>query len=171
MRFEFKNEDVNLAIEANLDELAALGKGVVELAENDISISDIMNMVMSGQIPDSFNPEKKEEESEEPKMATDAEELRDDYISKLRELGYPVIVEDEVLKCEDELIECHTFCDSTSNLEKAALIKAWLKDKSIKYKIDFGGIKKYVYHLTPIQLIELQRYLKDNDVVSYDAVI
>jgi hypothetical protein len=173
MRFEFKYEDVKLAIEANLDELAALGKEVVELAENDISIQDIMNMVMSGRVPDSFNPEKKEkEESEEPEKATDAEELRDDYISKLRELGYPVIVEDpEKVTEEERFIECHTFCDVTSNKEKAALVRAWLKKKEIKYTIDSFGIKKYVYQLTPIQLIELQRYLKDNDVVSCDAVI
>lgn len=166
MRFEFKYEDVKLAIEANLDELAALGKGVVELAENDISIQDIMNMVMSGRVPDSFNPEKKEEEkSEEPEEATDEDEC-EELVKKLKETGV------EVLKYgDDDSIECHTFCDSTSNLEKAALVRAWLKDKSIKYKIDFNGIKKYVYQLTPIQLIELQRYLKDNDVASYDAVI
>jgi hypothetical protein len=170
MRFEFKYEDVKLAIEANLDELAALGKGVVELAENDISIQDIMNMVMSGRVPDSFNPEKKEkEESEEPEKATDAEELRDDYISKLRELGYPVIVENEE-KCDD-LIECYTFCDRTSDPLKAELVKAWLESNSISYKIGTTGIKKYIYRLTSVQLNELQRYLRDNGVVTCDANI
>ena len=172
MRFEFKYEDVKLAIEANLDELAALGKGVVELAENDISIQDIMNIVMSGKIPDSFNPEKKEEESEEPEEATDAEELRDDYISKLRELGYPVIVEDPEKDTDEErLIECYTFCDVTSNKEKAALVRAWLKKKEIKYTIDSFGIKKYAYKLTPSQIIELQGYLMENDMASYKANI
>lgn len=172
MRFEFKYEDVKLAIEANLDELAALGKGVVELAENDISIQDIMNIVMSGKIPDSFNPEKKEEESEEPEEATDAEELRDDYISKLRELGYPVIVEDPEKDTDEErLIECYTFCDDTSNKEKAALVRAWLKKKEIKYTIDSFGIKKYAYKLTPSQIIELQGYLMENDMASYKANI
>lgn len=164
MRFEFKYEDVKLAIEANLDELAALGKGVVELAENDISIQDIMNIVMSGQIPDSFNPEKKEEKSEEPKMATDVEELRDDYISKLRELGFPVIVENEESEC-DNLIECRTFCDKTSNMEKAKLVKAWLESNLISYEVGTTGIKKYIYHLTLTQLVELQKYLKDNNIV------
>ena len=173
MRFEFKYEDVKLAIEANLDELAALGKGVVELAENDISIQDIMNMVMSGRVPDSFNPEKKEEEkSEEPEEATDAEELRDDYISKLRELGYPVIVEDPEKDTDEErLIECYTFCDVTSNKEKAALVRAWLKKNGIKYAIDSSGIKKYVYKLTPQKLIELQDYLLENEVTSCEANI
>lgn len=171
MRFEFKYEDVKLAIEANLDELAALGKGVLELADNNISLPDIINMVTSGKVPDSFKPEKKEE-SEEPEEATDEEKLRDDYISKLRELGYPVIVEDPEKDTDEErLIECHTFCDRTSNMEKAGLVRAWLKSKSIKYKIDPTGIKKYVYQLSPIQLVELQRHLKDNEIVSCDCTI
>jgi hypothetical protein len=172
MRFEFGYEDVNLAIEANLDELAAIGKGVLELADNNISVQDIMNMVMSGTIPDSFKPEKKEE-SEESEEATDAETLRDEYISKLRELGFPVIVEDsENVTEEERYIECYTFCDTTSNKEKAALTRAWLKKKEIKYVIDSNGmIKKYRYKLNPQQLIELQDYLKDNDIVSCDVNI
>lgn len=152
MRFEFEFEGTNLAIEANLDELAALGKGVVELAENDISIQDIMSMVMSGRVPDSFNPDEKDE--------------REELVRRLKETGA------EVLKYgDDDLIECHTFCDATSNKEKAALVRAWLKSKSIKYKIDSTGIKKYIYQLSPIQLIELQRYLKGNEIVSCDCNI
>lgn len=165
MRFEFKYDDVKLGIEMSLDELAAFGKGVLELADNNISVNDIMSIVMSGKIPDGFNPEKKEEESEEPEEATDEDE-REELVKKLKETGV------EILKYgDDDFIECHTFCDRTSNMEKAGLVRAWLKSKSIKYKIDSNGIKKYVYQLSPIQLVELQRYLKDNEVVSYDCVI
>ena len=173
MRFEFGCENTSLAIEANLDELAALGKGVIELADNNISLLDIINMVTSGNIPDSFKPDKKkEEESEEPEEATDEEKLRDDYISKIRELGYKVMVEDPEKDTDEErLIECYTFCDVTSNKEKAALVRAWLKKKEIKYTIDSFGIKKYAYKLTPSQIIELQGYLMENDMASYKANI
>ena len=172
MRFEFGCENTSLAIEANLDELAALGKGVIELADNNISVQDIMNMVMSGTIPDSFKPDKKkEEESEEPEEATDEEKLRDDYISKIRELGYEVTVEDPEKDTEERYIECYTFCDLTSNKEKAALVRAWLKKNGIKYAIDSSGIKKYAYKLTPQQLIELQDYLLENEVTSCEANI
>lgn len=165
MRFEFGYEGANLAIEANLDELATLlGKRVLELAENNISFPDVINMVISGKVPDSFKPEKKEE-SEEPEEATDEDE-REELVKKLKETGV------KILKYgEDDSIECHTFCDTTSNKEKAALVRAWLKSKSIKYKIDSTGIRKYVYQLSPIQLVELQRYLKDNEIVSCDCAI
>ena len=164
MRFEFKYKDGKMAIEANLDELAALGKGVLELADSNISLPDIINIVTSGKVPDSFKPEKKEE-SEEPEEATDEDE-REELVKRLKETGA------EVLKYgDDDSIECHTFCDTTSNKEKAALVRAWLKSKSIKYKIDSNGIRKYVYTLTPIQLVELQRYLKDNEIVSCDCTI
>lgn len=170
MRFEFKCENAKMAIEANLDELAALGKGVLELADNNISLPDIVNMVTSGKVPDSFKPEKKEE-SEEPEEATDEEKLRDDYISKIRELGYKVMVEDPEKDTEERYIECYTFCDLTSNKEKAALVRAWLKKNGIKYAIDSSGIKKYAYKLTPQQLIELQDYLLENEVTSCEANI
>lgn len=150
MRFEFGYEGANLAIEANLDELAALGKGVLELAENDISFPDIINMVTSGKVPDSFKPEKKEE-SEEPEEATDEDPEKDTE--------------------EERYIECYTFCDLTSNKEKAALVRAWLKKKEIKYVIDSVGIKKYAYKLTPQQIIELQDYLMENEVTSWEANI
>lgn len=177
MRFEFKYDDVKCGIEMSLDELATFGECVLKLAENEISVQDIMTVVMSGHVPDSFKPEKKntpvkaedllkrEEKSEEPEEATDEDE-REELVKKLKETGV------EILKYgDDDFIECHTFCDRTSNMEKAGLVRAWLKSKSIKYKIDSNGIKKYVYQLSPIQLVELQRYLKDNEVVSYDCVI
>ncbi len=171
--------DVEIGVSLNSEEVTDLGVTFAEIFSSSEltnslmkSINDVVNAAVNAANLAEDKPE--EEESEEPEEATDAEKekLRDDYISKLRELGYPVIVEDPEKDTDEErLIECYTFCDVTSNKEKAALVRAWLKKKEIKYTIDSFGIKKYAYKLTPSQLNELQGYLIENDMASYKANI
>lgn len=151
MRFEFKYEDVKLAIEANLDELAALGKGVVELAENDISIQDIMNMVMSGRVPDSFNPEKNN-----PVKAEDLlDEEKGAAIQKLKDLGC------SVKKEEEDVYECKT---NSIWEDKYTLVKVWLKDHGIKYeeRLNSCGREVMYYDLCMTDLENMIDWLDDH---------
>lgn len=161
---------VELGVSLNPEEVKVLGATFAEIISSSElmnsfmeSVNDIVNAAANAAKPAEDEPEKKDDSLEEEDPD---DKKKDDLVEKLEKMGC------EVLRYGDEdLVECHTFCDKTSNTEKATLVRVWLKENSISYKIETNGIKKYIYHLTPIQLIKLQRYLKDNDIVSYDATI
>lgn len=150
MKFYAKlNEDVELGVELNEEEVISLGAGFAEIFSNEdltSSLMDTINKVVSEAKTQVVKPEKKDPEPEEDQGED----------------------EDEVVG----LVECYTYDHGPYGDKKYALVKSWLKTGEIEYEEErVYGDKRLYYKLTGSDLSALQKYLDDNEILSFRASI
>ena len=169
MVFYVNTNDVEFGIKLNEKEVEEFGAGMA-LMMNDGSLTELIKKFTSAFEKEA--DEHEEETSEEPEEATDDEKLRDEYISKLRSLGFKVTTEDEEPDRDPVRIHCRTY----GNLDdiKMKIVKDYLHRNEVEIikGISPTGRDEIDYYLWPHQVKELTDLIsQDEDTYSDGKII
>lgn len=170
MVFYINAMDVEFGIKLNEKEVEEFGAGMASMI-NDGSFFEFVEGFKSAF---ENKADEQEEESEEPEEeATDEEKLRDEYISKLRDLGFKVEVEEEKKEDADGdpyLMHCCTY--STDSV-RMRIVKDYLRKNGINTvkRISLTGVDRIDYNLWPHQVKELTDLIDQDERTCCDGKI
>jgi len=171
MVFYINVMDVEFGIKLNEKEVECFGAGMASM------ISDGSFFEFVEQFKSAFEnkaDDQEEEKSEEPKEeATDEEKLRDEYVSKLRDLGFKVEVEDEKKEDTDSdpyCIQCRTYGTDSGRMK---IVKDYLRKNGINAVkgISLTGKDEIDYFLWPHQVKELTDLIDQDERTCCDGKI
>lgn len=170
MVFYINANDVEFGIKLNEKEVTEFGAGMASMI-SDGSFFEFVEGFKSAFEKEA--DEQEEETSEEPEeKATDDEKLRDEYISKLRNLGFKVTTEDEKPDRDPVRIHCRTY----GNLDniKMKIVKDYLRRNEVEIieGISPSGRDEIDYYLWPHQVKELTDLIdRDEDTYSDGKIL
>ena len=171
MVFYINAMDVEFGIKLNEKEVEEFGAGMASMI-NDGSFFEFVEGFKSAF---ENKADKQEEESEEPEEeATDEEEkLRDEYISKLRDLGFKVEVEEEKKEDADSdpyRMHCRTYGTDSGRMK---IVKDYLRKNGISVVkgVSPTGVDKIDYDLWPHQVKELTDLIDRDEGTCCDGKI
>ena len=161
--------DVEFGIKLNEKEVEEFGAGMASMISDGSFFEFIEGFKSAFE-----NKADEQEESEEPEEeATDEEKLRDEYISKIRDLGFKVEVEDEK-KEESDIdpvrIHCRTYGNDSVRMR---IVKDYLRKNGINAVkgVSPTGVDKIDYDLWPHQVKELTDLIDRDEGTCCDGKI
>lgn len=174
MVFYANYNDIEFGIKLDEKEVMEFGAGMASM----ISDGSFFEFIEGFKSAFENKADEQEEESEAPEEeATDEEKLRDEYISKIRDLGFKVEVEEEKKEeSESDSDPVRIHCRTYGNLDsvKFKIVKDYLRKNGIDMikGISPTGRDEVDYYLWPHQVKELTDLIdQDEDTYSDGKIL